>query len=254
MLAALGPTLFVLLPRRIGGALALAVATVLLFELHDVVVNDKQVPPDLVARVPRDEQYYVVNGNPPTAARAAALLDQKYPPDQLPDLWIEDSGTPTFPDYVFAGPSLLRRTHYLKPPTAPDGLPGPYVTQDRGLAERLVSTGRAVADQLMVDYWIVFPNDQPRVLFWSYRAPDTGVLMLRLQASLPPGTFRDPRFGISLRTARGEERLRANDPSPIMDVPMDVAARGTIQVDMRDGDDTRRVERIRIQRAQFMGI
>ena len=72
--------------------------------MHDVVVNNKQVPPDLVMRVPRDEQYYVVNGNPPTAARAAALLDQKYPPEELPELYIEDSGTPTFQDYTFLGP------------------------------------------------------------------------------------------------------------------------------------------------------
>src|SRR5262249_15139103 len=63
MLAAVGPCLFVLLPPRVGGTLALVVSTVLLLELHDVVVNNKQVPPDLVMRVPRDEQYYVVNGN-----------------------------------------------------------------------------------------------------------------------------------------------------------------------------------------------
>jgi hypothetical protein len=253
MLAAIGPALFVLLPRHVGGVLALAVATVLLFEMHDVVVNDKQVPPDLVMRVPRDEQYSVINGNPPTAARAAALLDQKYPPEEVPDLYIEDSGTPTFPDYTFAGPDLLRRTHYLKPPATPADLPGPFVTQDRGLAERLIATGQVVGDRLTVDFWLLFPNDRPRVLFWSYRAPDTGEVMLRLQASLPPGTFKEPRFGLTLRTNRGEERLKNNETSPILDVPMGEASRGTLQVEMRDGTDNRRVERVRIERPRYMG-
>ena len=77
---------------------------------------------------------------------------------------------------------------------------------------------------------------------------------LHLQASLPPGTFREPRYAFTLRTVRGEERLRGYDPSPTLDVPLEVAARGTIQVDMRDGEDNRRVERIRIERPRFMGI
>jgi len=172
----------------------------------------------------------------------------------VPDLYIEDSGTPTFPDYTFAGPSLLRRTHYLRPPASPDDLPGPYVTQDRGLAERLASTDRVVADQLTVDYWLLLPNDRPRVLFWSTRAADTGLPTLHLQASLPPGTFREPRYAFMLRTVRGNETLRGYDPSPTFDVPMDVAAGGTIEVAMRDGDDNRRVERVRIERPRFMGI
>jgi hypothetical protein len=253
VLAALSPTLFVLLPPRLGGTLALAVAVVLVLEMHDVVVNDKQVPPELVARVPRAEQYYVFNGNFPTPARAAALLDQKYPPDELPDLYIEDTGVPNFPDYAFLGPSLLRRTHYLAPPASPADLPGPFLTRERALAERLAGTGEAVMDQLAADVWLLLPNDRPRVLFWSVRAPDTS-LLLRLQASVPAGSFREPRFAFTLRTARGEERLRPFDASPTLDLPFEVAARGTIQVEIRDGDDNRRVERIRIERARFMGI
>ena len=254
VLAALGPALFVLLPRGIGGALALIVSAVLLMEMHDVVVNNKQVPPELVMRVPRTEQYYVVNGNPPTPARAAALLDQKYPPEELPDVFIEDTGTPSFPDYTFAGPSLLRRTHYWKPQEPAVDLPGPYLSRDRGLAERYVASGRAVADQLTVDFWLLLPNDRARVLFWSTRAPDAGLLMLHLQASVPPTTFRDPRYAFTLRTVRGDERLRGYEPSPTFEIPHEVASRGTIQVEIRDGDDNRRVERIRIERARFMGI
>ncbi len=254
MLAAVGPALFVVLPRRIGSSLALVVATVLLLEMHDVVVNNKQVPPDLVMRVPREEQYYVVNGNFPLPSRAAALLDQKYPPEELPDVYVEDTGTPSFPDYTFLGPSLLRRTHYWKPAEPPADLPGPYLARDRGLAERYIASGRAVAEQLTVDFWLLLPNDRPRVLFWSTRAPDTGLLMLHLQASVPPGSFRDPRYAFTLRTVRGDDRLRGYEPSPTLDILHEVAARGTIQVEIRDGDDNRRVERIRIERARFMGI
>jgi hypothetical protein len=77
--------------------------------------------------------------------------------------------------------------------------------------------------------------------------------MLRLQASLPPGTFKEPRFGLTLRTNRGEERLKNNETSPILDVPMGEASRGTLQVEMRDGTDNRRVERVRIERPRYMG-
>ena len=254
ILAALGPALFVLLPRQIGGSLALAVAAVLLFEMHDVVVNNKQVPPDLVMRVPRDEQYYVINGNPPTPARAAALLDQKYPPEEMPDVFIEDTGTPTFPDYTFLGPSLLRRTHYLKPPSSPADLPGPYLTQDRGLAERLVSTGLVVADQLTVDFWLLLPNDQPRMLFWTFRPPDGGIIMLRVQVFVPPDSIREPRYSFSLRTAQGEEQLRAVRALADPGYP----ARNGLPRDDPGHHPRRRVnrgvDRLRIERPRFMGI
>ena len=63
ILAPLGPMLFVLLPRRIGGALALTVSMVLLLELHDVFVHNRQLPPDRVLQVPRDEQYAAFAGS-----------------------------------------------------------------------------------------------------------------------------------------------------------------------------------------------
>ena len=253
ILAALGPTLFVLLPARVGGALALAVAAVLVGEMHDVVMHNKQVPPDLVLSVPRREQYFLFNGNPPTAARAAAVLDQKYPTDEYPDLYIEDTGVPNFPDYTVLGPSLLRRTHRHPVPATAADLRGPYLTRERALVERLTSNGQAIADQLSADVWLVFPNDRPRVLFWSTRAPD-GSMLLRLQASAPTGMFAEPRYAFVLRTVRGEERLRAFDASPTFELPFDVAGRGTIQVEIRDGENSRRVERIRIERARFMGL
>ena len=254
VLAALGPALFVLLPRHVGGSLALVVATVLLFEMHDVVVNNKQVPPDLVMRVPRDEQYYVVNSNFPLPARAAALMNQKYPAEEMPDVYIEDTGTPTFPDYTFLGPTLVRRTHYLAPPEPSATLPGPYLSRDGGLVARWVATGRAVSDQLAADIWLLLPNDQPRVLFWSVRAPDTGVLMLRLTVTMPSDSIRDPRYSFSMRTVQGEDQLRGFDPSPTFEVPYDVASRGTIQVTIRDGVSNRGVDRLRVERPRFMGI
>ncbi|MGE3907891.1 MAG: ArnT family glycosyltransferase [Chloroflexota bacterium] len=253
ILAPLGPALFTLLPARIGGALALAVGTVLVGEMHDVVIHNKQAPPDLVLRVPRAEQYFVFNGNFPTAARAAALLDQKYPPDEYPDIYIEDNGVPNFPDYTVLGPSLQRHTHYLRVPETPADLIGPMLTRERILVERLTGGGLAVADQLATDVWLILPNDRPRVRFWSTRGQDGG-LLLRIEASVPPGEFREPRFAFTVRTSRGEDRLRDFEASPVFEVRFDVAARGTLQVEIRDGDSSRKIERIRIERARFMGI
>jgi len=253
MLAALGPLLFVLLPRRVGATLALTVGALLLVEMHDVVANNKQVPPDLVMRVPRSEQYEIFNGNFPTAAHAAAVMEQKYPPDELPDVYIEDTGAPTFPDYAFLGASLLRRTHNLKVADAANGLPGPFLTRNGGTAQQLAAGGRAVVDQLGMDTWLLLPNDRPRVVFWSTRDAENRIA-LRLQMSVPPGQYRSPQYAVTIRTVRGNERVRAFDSSPTLDISYDIASRGTIEVEFRDGDDSRRVERIRIERPRFMGI
>jgi hypothetical protein len=255
-LAALGPMLFVLLPRRIGGTLALAVSVVLLLELHDVFVHDKQLPPDLVTRVPRDEQYAVFNGNYPTVARAAALFDQKYPPEELPDVYIDDPGTPTFPDYSFQGPDLLRRTHYLRTPTTPADVIGPFLTRDGGLVQRLTGNtdaGMIVVDQLAADVWLLLPNDRTRVLFWTTRGSN-GEQLLRVQVTVPPGRYQEPQYSFTLRTVRGDERVQPFQASPVLDLPYDRAGAGTIQVDVRDGAGGRQTDRIRLERARFMGI
>jgi 4-amino-4-deoxy-L-arabinose transferase-like glycosyltransferase len=262
IVAALSPLLFVLLPRRIGGALALTVSVVLVLELHDVFVNDKQLPPELVTRVPRDEQYAVFNGNFPTVARAAALFDQKYPPDELPDVYIDDPGTPTFPDYSFQGPSLLRRTSYLRTPVSPADVVGPFLTRDGGLVKRLTGAndlsagnpGPIVADQLGTDVWLLLPNDRTRLLFWAARAPATGEQALHVQVTVPPGRYQQPQYSFTLRTVRGDERLVPFQAAPALDIPYDQAGRGTIQVDVRDGAGGRQTDRIRLERAKFMGI
>jgi hypothetical protein len=57
-----------------------------------------------------------------------------------------------------------------------------------------------------------------------------------------------------LRTVRGEERLRGFEASPTLEIPFETAGRGTIQVEMRDGENSRRVERIRIERSRYMGL
>ena len=101
---------------------------------------------------------------------------------RCPVVFIEDTGTPTFPDYTVLGPSLLRRTHYLRTPATAAELRGPFLTRDRGVAERLTAGGQAVSDQLAADVWLVFPNDRPRVMFWSSRAAD-GAMTLRLQVA-----------------------------------------------------------------------
>jgi len=40
----------------------------------------------------------------------------------------------------------------------------------------------------------------------------------------------------------------------VLDIPFDQAGRGTIQVDVRDGAGGRQTDRLRLERARFMGI
>ena len=46
----------------------------------------------------------------------------------------------------------------------------------------------------------------------------------------------------------------AAQATPVFEVPFETASRGTIQVTIRDGVANRGVDRLRIERARFMGI
>jgi hypothetical protein len=170
LLLPLAPLPFLLLPRRLAGPLAAGLAVLLLVEMHGVVRDDKQKPLDRVAVVPRDEQYAVFNGNPPTMARAARVFDQKYPPAEYPEAFVHDTGAPNFPEHTFFGADLERRVSSWRPregeadPPAAD-LPGLVLTPDAALAERLGASGAAVVDRLGAGAWLLLPNDRLRVTF-----------------------------------------------------------------------------------------
>ena len=237
--------------------LAIVLAAPLLVEMHLVVRNDKQVPLDQVTLVPRDEQYAVFNGNPPIWARAARAFDQKYPLADLPDVWVHDTGVPSFPEWTFFGPRLTRRLHYWTDPGTPLGagdLPGAILTRDGTRAQRLAQEGTAAVDQLTLDIWLVLPNDRLRVRWNVFQPAALGNPVLRLEATVPAGRYGDPSFGFFINTNDGERTLQRFSPSPTLDVPLDQAGAGTIRVEVRDGANGRTAERVRIERPKFMGL
>jgi hypothetical protein len=204
--------------------------------------------------VPRTEQYAAFGEIFPTVPRAAALFNQKYPPDEVPDVYIDDTGVPSFPDYPFQGPSLLRRTHYLPTPTSPAEVIGPFLTQNSPLAERLAASGDVLVDQLGAEVWLLLPRDRTRAIFWTTRTPTTGKMLLHVQVSVPPGRYREPQYSFTLQTPFGDEPLGPFQASPVLEVPYDEAVRGAIQVDVRDGSGAAPADRIQIERSKFVGI
>ena len=254
VLAPLGVIPFLLLPRRLAGPLALALGAGLLVEMHGVVVNDKQKPPSLVTVVSRDEQYAIFNGNPPTQARAARVFDRKYPAAEYPEVLVHDTGAPNFPEYAFFGPDLERRAASWRPRDDETELPGLVLTRELGALDRFVQNGAAVVDRLGLETWLLLPNDRLRVVFVMVQPTPGDAPVLRLAASVPPGRYRAPYFGYFVNTNQGDVRLREFSPDPTLDVPLDQAARGTVRVEVRDGEGGRTQERVRVERPKFMGL
>ncbi|MCC6175091.1 MAG: hypothetical protein IT305_07290 [Chloroflexi bacterium] len=257
VLAALTPALVLALPRRLWGPFTIVLALPLFFEMSLVVRNDKQAPLDRVMTVPRDEQYEIFNGNFPVWAHGARTFDQKYPPSELPDVWIQDVGAPNFPEYTFLGPTLERRLHYWSDPvvrlSAAD-LPGPILTQSPSLVGRFTEMGAAVADRLAPDVWLLLPNDRLRVRFAVVVGASSADLVLRLEASVPPGRYKQPIYGFFLSTADGDRRVRDFSPDSTLEIPIEQAGRGTVRVEVRDGEGGKTVEREKLERARFMGL
>ena len=161
VLAALGPALFVLLPRRIGATLALAVSVLLLVEMHDVVHPQQADAAGSGDAGPADRA--VLPSSPTTSRRCPRPLPcstRSTRPSELPDVYIDDTGVPSFPDYTFQGPSLQRRTHYLPTPASPAEVIGPFLTQNGALAERLAASGDLVVDQLSPEIWLLLPKQR----------------------------------------------------------------------------------------------
>ena len=254
VLAPLAPIPFLLLPRRLAGPLALILGTVLLAEMHGIVVNDKQKPLAQVTGVPRDEQFAIFNGNPPTLARAARIFDQKYPAAEYPDVFVHDSGAPNFPEYTFFGPDLARRAASWRPRDDEAEVPGLVLTRDGGLAERFGRDGAAVVDRLGAETWLLLPNDRLRVVFTLVQPTPGGEPVLRLAASVPSDRYKAPQFGFFVNTNQGDVKLRDFSPEPTLYVPLEQAGRGTVRVEVRDGEGGRTQERVRIERPKFMGL
>jgi len=245
---------FLLLPRRLAGPLACALAVVLLVEMNGVVLNDKQKPLDRVAVVPRDDQFAIFNGNPPVTARSARAFEQKYPAVEYPEVFVHDTGAPNFPEYAFIGPALERRAASWRPRDDEQELPGLVLSREPAQFERFVQNGSAVADRLGIDTWLLLPNDRLRVLFTLVQPTPGGEPVLRLSASVPPGRYKAPSYGFFLATVQGEQALRRFSADGTLDVPLNQASRGTVRVEVRDGEGGRTQERVRVERPKFLGL
>ena len=75
-----------------------------------------------------------------------------------------------------------------------------------------------------------------------------------MRASVPPGRYGAPHYGFSLNTVEGSRTLRRFSPESTIDIPLDVAAAGTVRIEVRDGENGRTAEQVRIERPKFMGL
>jgi 4-amino-4-deoxy-L-arabinose transferase-like glycosyltransferase len=252
VLACVAPALFAVLGRWAAVA-AVVLAVPLLVEMNDVIRNDKQVPIEQVLWTPRMEQFAVFHRGSPTLPRAARAFDEKYPVTDYPEVFVQDTGAPNFYDYTFLGPSLARRITYWRPSESPR-LPGLVLTSDTALVDRYRQSGEAIADWVGSDVWLLLPNDRLRVRWTLLRPSVEGGAVLRVVASVPPGRYSAPNFGFSLNTVEGSRSLRRFSPEPTIDIPLDVAALGTVRIEVRDGENGRTAEQVRIERPKFMGL
>ena len=252
LLAVLAPLLFLALPRRVRGPLAAVLAVPLLLEMHDVVRNNRLMPPGRVVNTPRMDQFYAFSGDSLTTPEAARAFVQKYPPAEYPDVWVQAGGDSRFPSLTFFGPTLERRLHYWAP-TGDSLPPGPFLPSDPALAERLIRAGM-VPDRLDGDVWLLLPNDRLRLRFLVLRRDVTAAPVLRLEASIPPDRYRAPLFRYVLLDGGETISLREFSPDATFELPVEQARRGAIRVEVRDGERGRTAERAQIDRNTLRGL
>jgi hypothetical protein len=252
VLAVIAPAWLALLPRAARGPVIVALAALLIWEMNDVIRNNRWVPPDRVMVTPRTDQLFVFAGAPP--ADAARMLDRKYPPSELPEVLIHDDGTghPNFPDYVFLGPTLQRRTRYWVPlaGTLP---PAPFLTLDPALAQRLIGAGM-LPDRLDNDTWLLLPNDRLRVRMTVMQYGPAADPVLRLELSAPPSKYQAPQFDVLLLDGGQTITLQRFGPATAFELPLAQARRGALRVEVRDGERGRTTERVTISKAVLLGL
>jgi hypothetical protein len=251
-MAVIAPAWIALLPRVAHGPLLAALALLLIPEMSDVIQNNRWMPPDRVMQTARIDQVYVFGGAAP--ADAARMLERKYPPSELPEILIHDegSGTPSFPDYTFLGPTLQRRTRYWVP--RPSEIPpGPFLTFDSNLASRLVAAGM-LPDRLSANAWLLLPNDRLRVRMTLVQESAVAEPLLKVEASAAPGSYRNPSFGFFLLDGGNTIRLQRFGPETTLSIPLGAARKGALRIEVRDGEQGRTAERVTISKTVIGGL
>ena len=111
-----------------------------------------------------------------------------------------------------------------------------------------------IPDRLAGDTWLLLPNDRLRLRFLVVQREVTAAPVLRLEASVPPDRYRDPRFGYVLLDGGSTVPLREFAPEATFEVPVEVARRGAIRVEVRDGERGRAAERAQLDRTLTRGL
>jgi hypothetical protein len=253
VLAVLTPVLFRALPSRVAAIYGLAVASFLLVEMHDTIVANRQMPAGTVTVVPRSEQFYRYFGGSSSTIAAIRTFNEKYPPAQFPDVFVDFRGGPDFPDYAYLGPSLQRRTHYWSPLSAdPPIPPGVFLTMDPDVVKRVENRPYVLLDRLSYDTWVIVPVDQFRVIFNVRRPMDGGPLQLDVRAALPPGVA-NPEFRFVRLCGAADCVVQEFSPNPAITVTVGTPPE-IIRVEAREAGNPGPPQILYVESARYLGL
>jgi 4-amino-4-deoxy-L-arabinose transferase-like glycosyltransferase len=228
------PVLLAAIRPRVAATATLLLALPLLAEMNDVIQNNRQVPPDEVLSVPREEQYHrFFGGSGALTLQAARALEYKYPPSKYPIVYFFGRTLPLLPDYTFRGPGLERRFEYFVPEPGEQELPGPVLVEDRNVVERLVGEFEPVVDRLSPSAYLLLPRDRLQVVFEVVQPSPLAEALVHLTAFPPVDSSAGVTFRWVLLSPAGERVLKRFSADPTLEVPLQQTTDGGIRVELR---------------------
>ena len=84
-----------------------------------------------------------------------------------------------------------------------------------------------VPDRLSTSAWLLLPNDRLRVRMTIVQESASADQILKLEASAPSGSYRNPHFGYFLLDGGNTIRLQRFGPETTLSIPLDEARKGT---------------------------
>jgi hypothetical protein len=78
--------------------------------------------------------------------------------------------------------------------------------------------------------------------------------ILKLEASAPSGSYRNPHFGYFLLDGGNTIRLQRFGPETTLSIPLDEARKGALRIEVRDGEQSRTAERVTVSKAVLGGL
>jgi len=218
------PVVAARLPVAVGMVYLAIVSAFMLGDAYLAYRENEQRPPDRVTTVPRQEQYATfVSPERFGYYEAGRALNRKYPVEEWPEIFLFKEGwfVPVRFEYPFMDPTARRRLTYWLGDLhreRPDW-PGPFLVLTPDVAEVLRTrfAEQIALDRLSDTVWLALPRDRLRVI-WDVRTP-SGVrpTMVRLEAIVASGQYRQPEFRfetVDTRNGRPLEVLRDFSPDP----------------------------------------